>query len=102
MSTRTTDVQVSLAIIRVDRLLKRAGVGGEMIVYRGDRTHGVTNKIIVDRRMLLPGTSGGYTKGELFDALTIMEHTLQLVVDSNDTPPPNLITLPVPHLAPAS
>jgi len=73
MTTRTSNVQIHLAVIRVARLLKQLGVTDDPYIVRGDRATRTTNKLLVNRRDLFTDGTGGFTSGDLIKALAVME-----------------------------
>jgi len=86
MTTRTSNVQIHLAVIRVARLLKQLGVTDDPYIVRGDRATRTTNKLLVNRRDLFTDGTGGFTSGDLIKALAVMEQTLRLILDTRERP----------------
>jgi len=83
---RVNNVQIHLAVIRIARLLQQLGITEDPRLVRGDRDTRTTNKLLINRRDLFTGGTGGYTSGDLIKALAVMEQTLRLIVDTRERP----------------
>ena len=85
MTTHANSFQVSQAVIRVARLLGKLGIDANtMHLHQGNGSYRIANALIVDRRNVWPNVAGGHTKSDALHALTVMEHTLQLILDNRE------------------
>lgn len=81
MSQRITKVQLDQQVVRVANMLKASGVKGPFVLYPGNSSYKIPNRLMIGVTNVWPDGMAGFTTREAYNALRLMAATLGTLPD---------------------